>query len=315
MSEASLKQYLLDQQVDPVEQQMTHIQLDLIKRLDQNRITNRTKYTLEQTVRSGQHTGFYVPRIPEQITAKQVVVPSNIAPNAMRIGDTLYKRFLFSPIKTLPKLVAPEITFPVAEDHVLSKNYLHKHDVSLKDQLALDGVRKRQLKEELDKLEKLAKQERRKEEVVGHPYDLMADLADPLHVTSVPTTPTNTRSDDQVLLRNFTRASAGKLPLPDPADNEPDLLADSPETPAYRGLGKRTTRPSTPFHSPGPSVVSVPVSRVTNNMPKGHLTAQYKAVTLANLKKRYGADRVNEAAYKLIRTKGELMMFEENLQR
>ena len=136
MSEASLKQNLLDQRVDPVEEQMTHVQLDLIKRLDQNRITDRTKYNLEQIVRSGLYTGFYVPRVPKQVKAKQVVVPSN----NVRVGETLYRRFSFDRIRNLPKTQPPVLTFAAYKERVLSKSYLHKHGVSIRDQMALNEV-------------------------------------------------------------------------------------------------------------------------------------------------------------------------------
>ena len=53
MTEASLKQYLLDKQVDPIEAELNQINLEMVKRLDRDRITDRTKYTLEQIVRRG----------------------------------------------------------------------------------------------------------------------------------------------------------------------------------------------------------------------------------------------------------------------
>jgi len=269
-TEASLRQYLLDQQVDPVEAQLNQISLEMIKRLDRNRITDRTKYTLEQTVRSGQNIGFHVPRIPEQATFKQVVVPTNIVPNAFRVGDRHYQRFTFDPIRTLPKLPPSVLTFPVADDDfVLSKGYLHKHDVSLRDQAALNSIRERQLKEEIEKIKKLERKQPNSYEAVtarsNIPSQHIDNLANPLRTNTIPvpppqppllgsiTRPTQRRmvTRDQMGQRAARElTNAAEIPLP-------SSPVESPRSPTGQLLHDLSVAASTP--RPPPAVPELTV--------------------------------------------------------
>lgn len=194
MAESSLKQYLLDQQTDPVETQLNQIKLEMVKALDRNRISDQTKYNLEQTVRSGQHIGFSVQRVPDIGEIKQVVVPNNVVPNAMRVGETLYRQFTFDPIKTLPKVQPSKLTFTVPDNtSQLSKGFMHKQDVSIRDQQALDGIRKKQLGEEIEKIQKLAKKQPESFEAVQARSNIssqhIANLANPLNVVHAPLPP------------------------------------------------------------------------------------------------------------------------------
>ncbi|KAJ3027493.1 hypothetical protein HDV00_011037 [Rhizophlyctis rosea] len=189
--ETSLKQYLLDAKVDPVQEQLNLIHLDIIKALDRNRITDRTRYNLQQVIRSGQYTGWKVPRIPEPGKIDEKFAPSNLPPYSMRVGQEAYQRFTFKHLYNVPNLPQDQLTFNMHKpDDVLSKAFLHKHDVSVKDQRALDEVRKKQLGEEIDKIRKLEQSQSKENEHVGvvdqtHMNNI-ARLANPLQVFTTP---------------------------------------------------------------------------------------------------------------------------------
>ena len=149
--EASLKRYLEDQKVDPVQVQLNHIHLDIIKDLDRKRITQKTTYELQQVVRSGQYTGWSIPRIPPVGKAKEVVVNSNLPPNQFQVGNKAYQRFTFKLLYNVQPLPERKLTFNVYQPgDPMSKNFMHKHDVSLRDQMKLDEIRKKQLGDEIE---------------------------------------------------------------------------------------------------------------------------------------------------------------------
>ncbi|KAJ3025328.1 hypothetical protein HDV00_012787, partial [Rhizophlyctis rosea] len=189
--ETSLKQYLLDAKVDPVQEQLNLIHLDIIRALDRDRITDRTRYNLQQVIRSGQYTGWKVPRIPEPGKIDEKFAPSNLPPYSMRVGQEAYQRFTFKHLYNVPNLPQGQLTFNVHKpDDVFLKAVLHKHDVSVKDQRALDEVRKKQLGEEIDKIRKLEQSRSKENEHVGvvdqtHMNNI-ARLANPLQVFTTP---------------------------------------------------------------------------------------------------------------------------------
>ena len=136
--ETSLKRYLEDQKSNPIEAQLNHIHLDIIKSLDKDRITDRTRYDLQQVIRSGQYTGWVIPRIPKQMEAKEVISYSNLPPHQMQVGKCAYQRFTFKELYSVKNPPERRLTFNVYEHgDPLAKGFLHKNDVSLRDQVHL----------------------------------------------------------------------------------------------------------------------------------------------------------------------------------
>lgn len=190
--EISLKRYLEDQRTDPIQAQLNHIHLDIIASLDKNRITDKTKYAVQQVIRSGQYTGWEIPRQPVVGEVKEVVTQSNLPPAAWRIGDRAYQRFTFKELYHEKPLQERKLTFNTYQPgDPLAKGFLHKHDVSFKDQSALDEIRKKQLGEEIDALRKLEAAKPQQHGFVGTltnlPVDNINRLANPLNVGTVPT--------------------------------------------------------------------------------------------------------------------------------
>src|SRR5690348_7022461 len=111
--EASLKRYLEDQKVDPVEAQLNHIHLDIIKSLDRDRITDKTKYRLQQVIRSGQYTGWEIPRELAVGEVAQVISYSNLPPNHLQIGDRAYQRFTYKDLYHVKTPPDRKLTFNV----------------------------------------------------------------------------------------------------------------------------------------------------------------------------------------------------------
>ena len=207
--ETSLKRYLEDQKFDPIETQLNHIHLDIIKSLDRDRITDRTKYDLQQVIRSGQYTGWAIPRIPKQMEAKEVISYSNLPPHQMQVGGSAYQRFTFKQLYRVKNPPERRLTFNVYEHgDPLAKGFLHKNDVSFRDQEALNEIRKKQLADEVSKIERLARAKNPLINAVGINVDTVQGrinhLANPLNVTDV-------RSDDplvqfDVIARNLQQS-------------------------------------------------------------------------------------------------------------
>ncbi|KAJ3028286.1 hypothetical protein HDV00_010530 [Rhizophlyctis rosea] len=189
--EESLRRYLEDQKVDPVEAQLNHIHLDIIKSLDRDRITDKTKYRLQQVIRSGQYTGWHIPREPAVGEVKEVVSYTNLPPNHLQIGDRAYQRFTFKDLYHIKTPPDKKLTFNVYKPgDPMAKGFLHKHDISLRDQNALNEIRKKQLGKEIDALRKLEKLKPSLHNAVGvvnqtHQSQI-AHMANPIDVTSVP---------------------------------------------------------------------------------------------------------------------------------
>ncbi|KAJ3029311.1 hypothetical protein HDV00_009634 [Rhizophlyctis rosea] len=187
-----LKDYIESQRVDPVALQLNNIHLEMIKSLDENRITDKTRYELQQVIRSGYFTQVDVPRIPDVGEIKTATAQANTPPNQFRVGDKAYQRFTFDPLYKIKELPPARVTFPVYSDEEklghFSKGFLHKHDVSLKDQSALNEIRKKQLGEEIDKVRKLEKSRSLGHDVVNQRTELVQDqidkLANPLKVVT-----------------------------------------------------------------------------------------------------------------------------------
>lgn len=335
MTEASLKQYLLDQRVDPIEAQLNQINLEMIKRLDRSHITDRTKYTIEQTIRSGHYIGVDIPRIPEQAKFKQVVIPTNTVPNAYRVGNTLYHRFTFDPIQKLPKIHPSELTFNVPNNSsVLSNGHIHNQSISNLDQLALDDIRKRQLREELEKFEKLSKKQPESTEAVGAksniPRQHIDYMANPIKVRDIPMPPFLPQSITnpvvgKMLSRKELKERRDALPLAPPVSpvrrllqqvaasastprtpepSHPGLMTATPTTSPYEGLGKRKTHPPLATDK-----LSFDLGKA-----KGRLSKAKVKDFIDHIKRNY--DLTTEGAQELasIKSKAQAMSFVEKLQ-
>ena len=186
-----LRQYLEDSVVDPVQAQMNMIHLDIIKSLDKDRIADKTRYNLQQVIRSGQHTAWFLPRQQEVGVIDEKFAPSNLHPYAMMVGQNAYRRFTFDKLYHTKTPQPGKLTFNVhRKNDILSKGYLHKHDISFKDQVALDEVRKRQLGEEIHKVRKIAKDRSDNHEHIGVANQTIAGqiahIANPLNVFTTP---------------------------------------------------------------------------------------------------------------------------------
>ncbi|KAJ3023489.1 hypothetical protein HDV00_001225, partial [Rhizophlyctis rosea] len=157
--ESSLKQYLLDQKVDPIDAKLNALWLDILKSKDRDRIADETRYNLMKVVHSGAWTGWSHPQLPEVKPTVGWSINTNLPPHALRIGNHTYKRFLFKEISNVNPSPERELTFAKfrPEGEGFNSGHFHKRGVSLKDQAALEEIRKRQLGEEIEKVEKLAK--------------------------------------------------------------------------------------------------------------------------------------------------------------
>ncbi|KAJ3027777.1 hypothetical protein HDV00_010854 [Rhizophlyctis rosea] len=156
--ESSLRQDLENQKVNPGEAQLNHIHLNIIKSLDRDSITDKTKCRLRQVIRSGQYTGWHIPREPAVGEVKEVILYTNLLPNHLQIGDRAYQRFTFKDLYHVKTPPDRKLTFDVYKPgDPMAKGLPHRHDVSLKDQNSLNKIRRKQLGEEIDVIRKLEK--------------------------------------------------------------------------------------------------------------------------------------------------------------
>ena len=276
--EVSLRRYLESQRIDPVQQQLNLIHLQMVNdkksRAPDHQEIYEVKQRLQRVPRIGVDTKFFKPAILVHETVAYI--------KPIQIGDELYEKHTMRKKGHIHPLPGTKMSFTPPGRIPTSESYLHRYSTSMGDQMALKEFRRKQLSEEEAQFNKLAKLKPAYIEKLGLHNDTnrSAVLHDPLSVTVVlsndpwgrlqppadilslsdpwgrlrPPSPTSTTSssprsnaslsptDPMHTLRDLTWTPGRSRSSP------PNLVSSSPEESPYEGLPhKRKAAPEKIF--------------------------------------------------------------------